>query len=51
MDEGFNVIGVFEERPQEVKKADDFEEIKIDYYKGKYLLDTVNDYLNILNIK
>lgn len=51
LDENFNVIGVFEERPQEVKKVNDFEEIKIDYYKGKYLLDTVNDYLNILNIK
>lgn len=50
LDEDFNVIGVFEERPKEVLKFEDFEEVKIEYYKGKYLLDTVEDYLKILNI-
>lgn len=50
LDEDFNLIGVFEERPKEVLKFEDFEEVKIEYYKGKYLLDTVNDYLKILNI-
>ena len=49
LDENFNVIGIFEERPSQVKAFSDFEEVKIDYYKGKYLLNTVEDYLNILN--
>lgn len=49
LDENFNVIGIFEERPNTVKSFEDFEEVKIDYYKGKYLLDTVQDYLDILN--
>jgi hypothetical protein len=50
LDEDFNIIGIFEERPKSVLKFENFEDVKIDYYKGKYLLDTVNDYLNILSI-
>ena len=50
LDENFNVIGTFEERPKSVLKFENFEDVKIDYYKGKYLSDTVNDYLEILNI-
>lgn len=49
LDESFNVIGIFEERPSAVKEFNDFEDVKIDYYKGKYLLSTVQDYLNILS--
>lgn len=48
LNEHFEVIGVFEERPNAVKAFEDFEEVKIDYYKGKYILDTVQDYINIL---
>ncbi|CEQ12897.1 Uncharacterised protein [[Clostridium] sordellii] len=51
LDENFNIIGVFEERPKAVLKFENFEDVKIDYYKGKYLSDTVNDFLEILNIK
>ena len=49
LDENFNTIGIFEERPSTVKAFDDFEEVKMDYYTGKYLLDTVQDYLTILS--
>ncbi|WP_373600866.1 thioredoxin family protein [Paraclostridium bifermentans] len=51
LDENFNTIGIFEERPKSVRAFENFEDVKLDYYKGKYLLDTVNDYLDILNIK
>ncbi len=48
LDKDFNVLGIFEERPNTVLSLPDFEDIKIDYYKGKYLLDTVCDFLDIL---
>ena len=48
LDKDFNVLGIFEERPKEVRKIENFEDIKIDYYKGKYLLDTTNDFIEIL---
>ena len=48
LDKDFNVLGVFEERPKEVRKIENFEDIKIDYYKGKYLLYTTNDFIEIL---
>lgn len=47
MDKNFNILGIFEERPQAVKNLN-FEDIKIEYYKGKYLLDTVKDILHII---
>ncbi|MGL6107175.1 thioredoxin family protein [Romboutsia sp.] len=48
LDKDFNTLGVFEERPKVVIDMPDFEAIKLDYYKGKYILDTVEDFLHIL---
>ena len=48
LDKDFNILGIFEERPKEVRKIENFEDIKIDYYKGNYLLDTTNDFIEIL---
>lgn len=50
LDENYEIIGIFEERPKSVLKFENFEDVKIDYYKGKYLSHTVNDYLDILDI-
>ena len=50
LDENYEIIGIFEERPKSVLKFENFEDVKIDYYKGKYLSDTVNDHLDILDI-
>lgn len=47
MDKNFNVLGIFEERPHSVKELN-FEDIKLEYYKGHYLLDTVKDILHII---
>lgn len=49
MDKDFNILGTFSERPQVVHKVPDFEEIKLDYYKGKYLLDSAYEFLEIMN--
>lgn len=48
LDKDFNVLGTFEERPKVVLEMPSFEDIKLDYYKGKYILDSVNEFLNIL---
>ena len=48
LDKDFNVFGVFEERPKAVKNMPCFDDIKLEYYKGKYLLDTANEFYNIL---
>lgn len=48
LDKDFNVLGLFEERPQVVRDMPSFDDIKLEYYKGKYLLDTVNDFIKIL---
>lgn len=48
LDKEFNILGVFEERPKIVLNMPSFEDIKIDYYKGKYIPNTVDDFLNIL---
>ena len=50
LDKDFNVLGLFEERPQVVRDMPSFDDIKLEYYKGKYLLDTVNDFINIKKI-
>lgn len=49
LDEDFNILGTFQERPQIVKDAPSFDDIKLDYYKGKYLLDSANDIWKIIN--
>ena len=52
LDKDFNILGNFQERPEIVKNAASFDDIKLDYYKGKYLIDTACFYLNykILNL-
>ena len=41
LDKDFNVLGLFEERPNIVRSIPSFDDIKLEYYKGKYLLDTL----------
>ncbi len=48
LDKDFNIIDIFEERPLKVKTFNNFEDIKLDYYKGKYILDSVRDFLDIM---
>ena len=36
LDKDFNILGNFKERPEIVKNAASFDDIKLDYYKGKY---------------
>ena len=48
LDKHFNILGSFQERPQIVKDMPSFDDIKLDYYKGKYLLDSANDIWDII---
>ncbi len=43
----FEILGLFEERPKAVVNLN-FEEIKLDYYKGQYLSDTCSDFVGVL---
>lgn len=49
LDKDFNILGDFQERPKVVKNVECFDDIKLDYYKGKYLIDSANDIWNIIN--
>ena len=49
LDKDFNILGNFQERPIVVKNIECFDDIKLDYYKGKYLIDSANDIWNIIN--
>lgn len=49
LDKDFNILGDFQERPKVVKNIECFDDIKLDYYKGKYLIDSANDIWNIIN--
>lgn len=49
LDENFNFLGSFAERPKTVRAIENFDDIKLDYYKGKYLLDSAYDFLEIIN--
>ena len=49
LDKDFNILGSFQEHPQILKDIPSFEDIKLEYYKGKYLLDSANDIWKILN--
>lgn len=44
-DEKFELLGKFLEQPKIVLEHANPEEIEVGYYKGRYLLDTVNDIL------
>lgn len=48
LDKDFNILGDFQERPQVVKNLPCFDDIKLDYYKGKYLLDSAYDIWKII---
>ena len=48
LDEDFNKLGVFLERPESVKTSENFEDIKFDYLKGKYLGDTARELVKII---
>lgn len=48
LNKDFKILGTFEERPKSVVSIADFDEIKLDYYKGKYLLDTASDIIKII---
>ena len=48
LDKKFNILGTFIERPRLVKIVPDYETIKMDYLKGKYLLDTTSEILDIV---
>lgn len=48
LDKDFNILGSFQERPQIVKNASSFDDIKLDYYKGKYLIDSAYEIWNIV---
>lgn len=48
LNKNLDIIGVFEERPKSVKLIKNFDDIKLDYYTGKYIIDTVNDLINII---
>lgn len=48
LDKDFNILGDFQERPQVVKNSPCFDDIKLDYYKGKYLLDSAYDIWEII---
>ena len=50
LDKDLNILGTFQERPETVKSFDCFDDVKLDYYKGKYLTDTANDICKILGI-
>lgn len=48
MDEEYNILGTFIERPASVKAVENFEDIKMEYLKGAYLADTAEDILDII---
>lgn len=48
LDKDMNILGIFEERPEIVALAPSFDDIKLEYYKGKYLLNSANEFLEIM---
>lgn len=49
LDKEFNILGTFEERPKVVHEVSNFEDIKLDYYKGRYLIDSAYEFIDIMN--
>ena len=49
LDKEFNVLGTFEGRPKVVRAVSNFEDIKLDYYKGRYLIDSAYEFIDIMN--
>ncbi len=48
LDENYEKMGVFLEQPEVVKSSENYEEIKLDYLKGRYLADTAEDILKMI---
>ena len=48
LDKDFNILGTFNERPMTVRSVENFDDIKLDYYKGKYLLDSAKEFFDII---
>ena len=48
LDENYEKIGVFLEKPEVVKRSENYEEIELDYLKGKYLTDAAEDLLKMI---
>ena len=48
LDENYQKIGLFLEKPEIVKDVEEYDTIEIDYMKGKYLTDTAKDLLKII---
>ena len=49
LDNNYSLINTFIERPLTIKEHPSFETIKIDYFKGKYALDTATEILSFLD--
>ena len=49
LDKEFNILGTFEERPNVVHEVSNFQDIKLDYYKGRYLIDSAYEFIDIMN--
>ena len=48
MQAGLSWNTILQKRENFRKAFDNFDDIKLDYLKGKYILDSVNDFLNIM---
>ncbi len=48
LDENFEKVGVFLEQPKRVKEVPNYDEIELDYLKGKYLKDTAKDIMKLI---
>lgn len=48
LNKNMEIQGTFIERPASILAFDNFDDVKLDYYKGKYLSDSVSDFLKIM---
>lgn len=49
LDKDMNSLGVFEETPKSVSNIENFEEIKLNYFKGEFLTDTAKEIVEYIN--
>ena len=48
LDENYEKTGLFLEKPEVVKNVENYEAIEVDYLKGKYINDTVDEIINLI---
>lgn len=48
LDENYEKTGLFLEQPEVVKNVKDYEAIELDYMKGKYISDTVDEFIKLV---